>query len=190
MTDDYDTILSVPNRYGAAQFMVKLRLDVDDPDLSGLDELLAPPTLAALREALAIAEAPMPARDHLEHALDHLTAGELRQAWPSLVIGVEGLYWAEAEEDGFLDGDGRFSDKAARQGRPTNAIDIILALPINERVQRFLRRYAFGGPANAYRHGRLHDVGEREQTLMWLLALVTWLDGKGWRTFDPHYRRS
>jgi len=47
------------------------------------------------------------------------------------------------------------------------------------------RRYAFGGPSHALRHGRLHDVGEREQTFMGLLSLVTWLDGKGWRRLTP-----
>ena len=33
--------------------MVKLRLDVEQPDLRGLDELLAPSALIALSEALA-----------------------------------------------------------------------------------------------------------------------------------------
>jgi hypothetical protein len=180
-----DTILSVPNRYGAAAFMVQLNLDVDDPDMSGIDGLLEQDALAAMEEALAIADAAAPAGDHVAHALAHLAADELRNAWPPLVIGVEGLFWAEAEEHGFLDDDGRFSAKAARSGPPSNAIDIILALPINPRVQRFLRRFAFGGPANAFRHGRLHGIGERQQCLMWLLALVVWFDGEGWRRFAP-----
>src|SRR5215217_4361373 len=178
-----DTILSVPNRHGAASFMVHLNLEVDDPDLSGLDGLLEEDALAAMKEALSIADAAQPARDHIAHALDHLAAGDLRRAWPPLVIGVEGLFWAEAEEVGYLDAYGRFTEQAARTGKPTNAIDIILALPITERVQRFLRRFAFGGAANAFRHGRLHGVGERQQCLMWLLALVVWFDGQGWRRF-------
>ena len=93
------------------------------------------------------------------------------------------MFWAEAEEGGFVDAGGRFTEKAARSGKPTNAIDIILALPINERVQRFLKRFAFGGAANTFRHGRLDDVGERQQSMMWLLALVVWFDGHGWRRF-------
>jgi len=51
--NDHDTILSISNRHGAAAFMVKLRLDVEQPDLRGLDELLAPSALIALSEALA-----------------------------------------------------------------------------------------------------------------------------------------
>lgn len=183
--EDVDTILSVPNRHGAASFMVKLQLDVDDPDLSGLDELLSLEAIEAFRVALEVADVAAPAADHVRHALNHLAAGQLRDAWPPLVIGVEGLYWAEAEEDGFLDDQGSFTDKALRRGRPTNAIDIVLALPINERVQRFLRRFAFGGAANAFRHGRLHTVGERQQIHLWLLALVVWFDGQGWRRFAP-----
>ena len=133
-------------------------------------------------EALTIAEAPEPAADHVRQALAHLAASDVRAAWPPLVIGVEGLFWAEALEEGFLDRDDRFTPKASRSGKATNAIDIILALPMNERVQRFMRRQAFGGPANAFRHGRLHEVGERAQCVMWLLALVVWFDGaRAWR---------
>jgi hypothetical protein len=39
---------------------------------------------------------------------------------------------------------------------------------------------AFGGPGTAFRHGRVHEVGERQQCLLWLLALVMWIDGYGW----------
>jgi hypothetical protein len=180
-----DTILCVPNRDGAAAFMVHLDLDVEDPDLSGIDALLERDALTAMKNALDIADAAEPARDHLNHALDHLGSGGLRLAWPPLVIGVEGLFWAEAEEGGFLDDRGRFTDKASRTGKPTNAIDIIQALPINKRVQRFLSRFAFGDSANAFRHGRLHGIGERQQCLIWLLALVVWFDGQGWRKFTP-----
>jgi hypothetical protein len=182
VAEDYDTILTVPGRDGVASLMVQLNLDVPEPDLSDVEALLEPEKLAALAEALDVAEAPEPAIDHVRQALAHLAAGDIRAAWPPLVIGVEGLFWAEALEEGCLGDDDRFTDKAARHGKATNAIDIILALPIKESVQRFMRRQAYGGPANAFRHGRLHDVGERAQCLMWLLALIVWFDGaRAWR---------
>jgi hypothetical protein len=182
MAEHYDTVLTAPGRDGAAGLTVQLNLEVPEPDLSGVDALLDSEKLAALAEAFDVAEAPEPAVDHVRQALAHLAASNVRAAWPPLVIGVEGLFWAEALEDGYLDDDDRFTEKASRRGTSTNAIDIILALPMNERVQRFMRRRAFGGPANAFRHGRLHAVGEREQCVMWLLALVVWLDGaRAWR---------
>jgi hypothetical protein len=51
---------------------------------------------------------------------------------------------------------------------------------MNEGVQRFLIRFAFGGEANAFRHGRLDPVGARHQCLVWLVALAAWVDGWGW----------
>jgi hypothetical protein len=179
----YDTILlTVPGRDGLASVIVQLNLDVPEPDLSGFEGLLEPDRLAALAEALNIAEAPAPAADRVRQALAHLAASDVRAARPPLVIGVEGLFWAEALEEGYLGDDDRFTEKANRRGKATNAIDIILALPMNERVQRFMRRQAFGGPANAFRHGRPHAVGERAQCVMWLLALVVWFDGaRAWR---------
>jgi hypothetical protein len=181
VADAYDTILTVPGRDGLASIIVQLNLDIPEPDLSGVEALLEPEKLAALAVALDIAEAPTPAADHVRQALEHLAASNVRAAWPPLVIGVEGLFWAEALEEGYLGDDDRFTEKANRRGKATNAIDIILALPMNERVQRFMRQQAFGGPANAFRHGRLHAVGERAQCVMWL-ALVVWFDGaRAWR---------
>jgi hypothetical protein len=63
---------------------------------------------------------------------------------------------------------------------PASAIgaDLVLCLPINERVQRMLTRFAFGDAANAYRHGGEHaKVGWQEQSLLWLLGIVAWLSG-------------
>jgi hypothetical protein len=179
--DGFDTILTVPDENGAAAFMVELTLDVATPDLSGLDPLLENRTLDHLALVLRRVDQPYPwAAEHLLHAFDHLRAGDFRQAWPPLVTGVEGLWWAVAEASGYLNDQDRFTAKASRSGKPTNVIDIILTLPINDRVQRFLKRDAFGGQGNAFRHGRLHEVGERQQCLLWLLTLVVWIDAYGW----------
>jgi hypothetical protein len=51
---------------------------------------------------------------------------------------------------------------------------------MNERVERFLSsRFAVGGEANAFRHGRLDPVGPRRQCLAGLVALAAWIDGWG-----------
>jgi hypothetical protein len=100
VTEGYDTILTVPGRDGSASLIVQLNLGVPEPDLSDLEALLDPEKLAALTEALDVAEAPEPAVDHVRQALAHLAAGDIRAGWPPLVIGVEGLFWAEALEAG------------------------------------------------------------------------------------------
>jgi hypothetical protein len=65
VAEDYDTILTVPGRDGVASLMVQLNLDVPEPDLSDVEALLEPEKLAALAEALDVAEAPEPAIDHV-----------------------------------------------------------------------------------------------------------------------------
>ena len=36
---------------------------------------------------------------------------------------MEGLWWAEAEAKGYLDGNSRFTAKASRTGKPTKNLD-------------------------------------------------------------------
>jgi hypothetical protein len=176
-----DTYLPVPGPSGSAAFMIKLRLDVPNPDLSGLDELLTSRALDRLEAVLHEAEQPYPwAAQHVLHAITHLRLGEYDNAWPPLVIGLEGLFWAVAERDGFIDANGRFTAKAGRSGKPRSAIEIVGVLPLNERVKNVLRREAFGGGANEFRHGRQHQQGTRKQCELWLLALVMWISAWGW----------
>jgi hypothetical protein len=102
------------------------------------------------------------------------------------VIGVEGLYWAEAEQRGLLDAGGRFTTAAnASRTRPRGASEVFAVLGMNERVERFLTRFAFGGEANAFRHGRLDPIGPRHQCLVWLVALAACIDGWGWPRPQP-----
>lgn len=92
MNSDYDTTLTVPGAQGAASFMIRLRLDVPEPDLTGLDDLLEDRALDELERVLNQVDQPYPwATEHVLHALDHLRRREYRHAWPPLVIGVEGL---------------------------------------------------------------------------------------------------
>jgi hypothetical protein len=176
-----DTVFSVPGRNGN-HLLVALVLDVDDPDLTPVENLLTPPMLGVLAQAAAAADQPYSwAAEHIVHAIEHLRAQEYVHAWPPLVTGIEGLFWAEAEQRGFIDASGRFTVTAPTTfDRPRSAIDIFAVLGMNERVQRFLTRFAFGGEANAFRHGGLDPVGARHQCLVWLVALAAWIDGWGW----------
>ena len=186
MDENVDTILTVPGEDAMAELMVSLRLEVEEPDLSNLDGLLDDAALTALGRAVSRTDQPyLWAAKHVEHAIGHLHAAEFLYASPPLVIGVEGLYWAVAEEKGYIDQRRHFTSKAGRTGTARNAADIIRGLPINERVQRFLTRHAFGGAANSFRHGTRPEVEEREQCLIWLLALTAWVDGWGWEWAYP-----
>jgi hypothetical protein len=176
-----DTVFSVPGP-GGKNLLVSLVLDVDDPDLTPVENLLTAPMLEVLAKAAAAADQPYSwAAEHVVHAIDHLRAQEYVHAWPPLVTGVEGLFWAEAEQRGFIDASGRFTATApTTRDRPRSAIDVFVLLGMNERVQLFLTRFAFGSEANAFRHGRLDPIGPRHQCLVWLVALAAWIDGCGW----------
>jgi hypothetical protein len=180
-----DTVFSVPGPDGS-NLVVGLVLDVDDPDLTPVEKLLTTPMLDVLAQAVAAADQPYTwAAEHVVHAIDHLCAQEYVHAWPPLVTGIEGLFWAEAEQRGFIDTSGRFTASAGTtRDRPRSAIDVFAVLGMNERVQRFLTRFAFGGEANAFRHGRLDPIGPRinawSGSLPWRRGLTAG-DGRGWR---------
>src|SRR3712207_2320547 len=127
-----DTYLTIPDETGMqAAVTVALVLDVDKPDLVGFGDLLDATVLEAMAGAVTRAQQPYPwAAAHIRHAIDHLLIGELTNAWPPLVIGVEGLYWGEAEQEGYVDNRARFTEKAGRGGRARSVIDIFDVLPI------------------------------------------------------------
>jgi hypothetical protein len=186
-TSQHDTFLTIPRRGGgAASLRIVLTLGVPQPDLSNLDGLLNPEALDAIEAAVEDAEQPYPHTvEHIQHALEHLRAGEFVKAAPALVQGVEGLFWAEAEKRGLIDENRCFTASTDREGQRSNSIrGPISVLNINERVKRFLNEQAFGEAGNTFRHGRRHAVGERQQCLVWLLALCAWLNGYG--NWWPH----
>jgi hypothetical protein len=162
--------------------MVSLVLDVVEPDLTPMEDLLAPPVLGVLAQAVTTADQPYAwATEHVVHAIDHLRVHEYIHAWPPLVTGVDGLYWAEAEQRGFIDASGRFTAVAPTgRTRPRSAIEVFAVLGMNERVRRSLSRAAFSAEADAFRHGRVDPIGPLYQCLVWLVALAAWIDGWGW----------
>lgn len=192
---DWDTLLSVPGPDWSAALMLQLKLEGTPLDLPQLTaELLSPAVYEAVETAIAIARPNEWTARQISQALNFMRQGDFVLAWPLLVIGVEGLHWEEAERGGFIDPEtGRVTagDSAGKTAR--DAHDLFRALPINERVRKTLSRYAFGAEANAFRHGRIGSWGEQQQCAIWMLALIAWLDGSGWRHFsadDPDRLRA
>ena len=179
MSTDPDTVFSVPGPEGN-NLLVSLLLDVPEPDLAPVEDMLARPVLDVLAQAVTGADQPFAwAAAHVVHAIDHLRVREYIHTWPPLVTGVEGLYWAEAEQRGLIDAQGRFT--GADEPRPAAECHRRLRRPRHERARRrFLNRVAFGGEANSFRHGRVDPIGPRHQCLVWLVALAAWIDGCGW----------
>jgi hypothetical protein len=69
---------------------------------------------------------------------------------------------------------------AASRDRTPSAIAVFAVLGMNDRVQRFPARRAFGGQANAFRHSRVDPAGPRHECLVWPVALAAWLDIGSW----------
>ena len=183
---EWDTLLSVPRADWSASVFLYLKLDGAELDIEQLaGRVFEHEVLDALDAAIDVAKPSEWSALQARQALDYLRRDDFILAWPLLVTAVEGMYWEEAETKGLVDPttsqilDGPLSGRTAR-----DAHDVFRTLPMNERVQKALSRYAFGSEANAFRHGRRGRWGERQQCAIWLLALIAWLDGAGWRHFD------
>jgi hypothetical protein len=174
-TAGHDTVLVVPESAGGVALVVQLNLM--QPPVADLRAFRTAPYLDALRGAVGAVPAvyARPAQ-HVAHALEHVSSGEFDHAWPSLVIGVEGLFWAAAEQLGVLAANGTVATTNGRRRHARSANDVIAACPISATVRTMLARDAFGSTANALRHGRggNHDVAR--QCDLWLLALCAWFD--------------
>jgi hypothetical protein len=176
-----DTGLFIPRRAGGAAFQVELTLEVPDQQLPDLTGLLAPEVLDAIVAAVADADQPYDhARAYVTEGITKIRAGDFVAATPLLGQGLEALFRGIAEARGLIDDRGRLAAGSARAGRKAVATDLVLALPINHRVQRMLNRFAFGDEASIYRHGGIHPrVDQKAQCLIWLLGTVAWLDAYG-----------
>lgn len=175
-----DTGLSIPRRRGGGAFYVSLSLDVPEQQLPDLEGLLDPRVLHAISAAVSDADQPYEhARAYITEAITKISAGDFVTATPLLGQGLEALFRGVAEARGLIDQHGTLAASSARAGRKAVATDLVLALPINARVQRMLNRFAFGDQASTYRHGGIHRIDQRAQCLIWLLGAVAWLDAYG-----------
>jgi hypothetical protein len=138
-----------------ASMIVQLKLEVPELDLSDVAALLGPEKVAALAEALEVAEAPRPAVDHVRQALAHFAASEVvRPGRRSSSVsrdcsgprrskrGTSTWWKALAGPPKACRRMNHALRTLADRVRPTDD-DIIFALPMNERVQHFV---AVGAP--------------------------------------------
>jgi len=134
-----DTVFSVPSPDGETVLTVALNLDVPEPDLAPVENLLTAPMLEHLAQGALAAEQPYRwAAEHVAHAIEHLKAGEFTHAWPPLVTGIEGLFWAEAEQRGSSTPTGGSRRPVRRRRRPAAQRDRHLCRSRRERARAAL----------------------------------------------------
>lgn len=105
-------------------------------------------------------------RDWLQHGLKHAHDGDWLQAMPPMTWGFEGAIFNGAVAAEVI---------AAREGKKLAAEKVIKAIKLDEELEVFATRLVFGGPGNAFRHGRPENKA-RDQALLQIVALVGWID--------------
>lgn len=142
--------------------------EVHEAVLDALEEILdSVPVLKAVEGALK--EMPFLSEDQREwlaHGLEHARKREWRQAVPPLIVGFEGALYAAAIDAKAI---------AVKGGKLLPAEKIIKAIELGEAYEVFALRLVFGGPGNAFRHGR-PETPAREQTLLAIVAIIGWID--------------
>jgi len=107
---------------------------------------------------------------HLRHGLDHLADGQFVDAWPPLIIGLEGAKRAWAVETGLVTDDQRFVE---RPGKLASAVESLYdGLPMSHGLRALLRRWTFSDSGNPYRHGWPDKRDVPSQVLMMGLGAV------------------
>lgn len=136
-------------------------------------------TCTALDNAAALSDVP---RDHLKHGLRHLGQKEPQDAWPPLIIGLEGAFADVAIEKGVAIRSGNdiyFADANGKPlKRPGGVEDVAKKLGHaagDSDFGQFLMRKVYGGDGNPFRHGTARE-GVRERSISLAVAVVGWLD--------------
>jgi hypothetical protein len=143
-----------------------------DPEfVEGASELLL--------EAEVLTEVP---RLHLLHGLGHLRDRQLLEAWPPLIIGLEGAFADVAIDEGIAvrdenhvylaDQDGNRLDKKLPS---VEGVAKLLGHPVETDFGEFLTRRVYGGEGNPFRHGTARE-GVRERSICLAIAVIGWLD--------------
>jgi len=122
-------------------------------------------------------------RRHLKHGVEHLGERRSFDAWPPLIIGLEGAFadaavaWGIAGREGneiyLLDTEGK------RLGAGSPSVEKVarqLGLdPRETEFGEFLIRRVYGGEGNPFRHGTARD-GVPQHALCLAVAVIGWLD--------------
>jgi hypothetical protein len=137
-------------------------------------------TTRALDTASVLSDAP---RQHLKHGLEHLGRREPINAWPPLIIGLEGAFIDVAIDAGIAVRVGNHVYLADANGAP-----LPKKAPSVEGVAKllghghedtdfgeFLLRQVYGGEGNPFRHGTAQE-GIRDRTICLAVAVLGWLD--------------
>lgn len=144
----------------------------------------SPEVLEALETG--VANAPYlsaPIRRWLLRALAESSAGEWMMATPYLNHGVEGAFRDAARANGMttIHRTSEYMVFGSRKTPLKSISSLFEHLPLDEERIRFLKRKAYAGHTNQYRHGVIYemnisDADFRRHGVVLLLALAIWLD--------------
>jgi hypothetical protein len=123
------------------------------------------------------------AREHLKHGLAHLRERQPFEAWPPLIIGLEGAFADVAVERGVAGRDGNdiylLDAEGNRLGARSPSVEKLArelgVSPEDTEFGEFLIRRVYGGKGNPFRHGTARD-GVPERSLCLAVAVIGWLD--------------
>jgi hypothetical protein len=143
------------------------------------DEDFVESACAALDEAEVLTDVP---RRHLQHGLRHLAEHNVFDAWPPLIIGLEGAFTDVAVAKGIAVRKGNHVFLADGNGEPlSKKIDSVegiaakLGLDRDTDFGEFLLRQVYGGEGNPFRHGSAQE-GIRDRAVCLAVAVIGWLD--------------
>jgi hypothetical protein len=134
---------------------------------------------AALDSAGVLSDVP---RQHLQHGLRHLGEHEVFNAWPPLIIGLEGAFTDVAIAQGIAVRVGNHVHLTDANGnalqRRFPSVEGVAALLGHDKTDDFgdfLVHQVYGGEGNAFRHGSAQD-GIRDRAICLAVAVIGWLD--------------
>ncbi len=144
------------------------------------DEEFVGSVTALLDEATMLSDV---ARDHLKHGLGHLRDRHSFDAWPPLIIGLEGAFADVAVEHGIAERDGNhiylLDGENGRLHSKSPSVEKLaseLGHSAGEtEFGEFLIRRVYGGVGNPFRHGTARE-GVHQHSLCLAVGVIGWLD--------------
>lgn len=144
------------------------------------DEKFVGSVTALLDEAEMLSDV---ARDHLQHGLSHLRDRQSFEAWPPLIIGLEGAFADVAVAHGIAERDGNhiyLLDRENGRLHPKSPSVEKLASELGHSAGEtefgeFLIRRVYGGAGNPSRHGTARE-GVHQHSLCLAIGVIGWLD--------------